>query len=621
MNRNEIILPNGEVIKYDDLMKDLMERDKIRMVEVPRDVDKELSKFYDYELKKKIIYSRFKSYDELDNYLKIKLKSFVNGPTANEFIEKHLPGVKESTEAIKKVIDNGGKIMIVSDMDADGVTSGAILYKMFKKILGYDNIEVMINKKKFGHGINATLTNLLIQSYSKEPYELIITSDHGSHNRENLSKLKNELGIGVIVTDHHLFKEDEKPINIEAFVNPKISTPEESYFYNITGASVAYFTIVHYFNKYGDKTNYEKIEYIYYLITYLGLTVISDCVDLKSFINRKILIKALNTINNTRIKHDPFWKLMLKLQSKIYLIDENVLGFGVIPELNSPGRIGDPLNSFKLLAAETMEEAEEAYEYVHDVNVDRKKMQKSVLKNEERLEYTDGIVKVVLIDNSEGIQGILANNILINENYKMVVVFTKHMVNDDVIFVGSGRSQEGTININQLLEEIKNNEDIILNFGGHENAVGVKIKPDLKKFFNTLKNYIAKYKIKQQKEIQVEDYIYSFRKLLLNIFATIELSPYGKGFEKPSFVSDFRIVAYRFIKSKAGNFLTMKVSFIKSKNVVNIFYSVKDSEFIKLQEELKYKRYVRMVYGFNINTFRNFNKIQLLPTHMRFYEI
>ena len=618
--KDNIILPNGEVKNYKELLEDLKNEDNIRIVEVPKDVDRKLSKFYDYDLKKKITYARFKTYEELNKYLQIRLKDFINGPEANDFIEKNLPGVKESTEAIKKTIDKGGKIMIVSDMDADGVTSGAILYKMFKRILDYDNIDVMVNKKKFGHGINATLTNLLIQSYHKEPYDLIITSDHGSHNRDNITKLKEELGVDIIVTDHHLFKEDEKPIGIEAFVNPKIAAPETTDFYHITGATVAYFTLVHYFNKYGQTDDYSKIEYLYYLITYLGLTVISDCVDLKSFVNRKILIKALSTINNIRIQHDPFWKLMLELQSKVYLIDENVLGFSIIPEINSPGRIDDPINSFKLLAAETLEEAKEAYEYVHNVNTSRKKMQKNVLKEEDRVEYSDGVIKVVLIDNSEGIQGILANNILINENYKMVVVFTKHMVNDEVIYIGSGRSQEGTININQILEEIKNNEDIIINFGGHENAVGVKIKPDLKKFFKVLKKYIAKYKIKQQKEIVAEDYIFSFRKLLLDIFASIELSPFGKGFEKPTFVSDFRIAGYKFIRSKSGNFLTMKVSFIKSRNVVNVFYNIKDSEYDKLQNELKYNRYVRMVYSFNLNTFRNFNKIQLLPKYMRFYE-
>jgi len=615
MKNNNIIMPTGELVSFPVIKRDLKEKDNINIVEITN--NHFLSKFYDYDLKKKIVSKRYKEYDDLKKYLTSRLKDFVK----NDFLDKHLPGVKEASTTIIEAIKNNAKIMIVSDMDADGVTSGAILYKMFKNLLNYDNIEVVINKKKYGHGINKHLVSILKDKYKKQPYGLMITSDHGSHNRENLSELKNSLGIKIIVTDHHLFKEEESPKDIDGFVNPKRVKEKETDLYHITGTMVAYFTLVYVFNILFPNRGKEKEEYLYYLMSYLGLTIISDCVDLKSYVNRKILIKALTTINNTKIKHEPFWNLMLNMHSKIYLIDEDVLGFNIIPEINSPGRIDDPYASFLLLTAETMDNVRDDYDYVHNVNNNRKEIQKNALKTGEKIEYTDGSIKVMFVDNTDGIQGIIANNVLVNENYNMVIVFTRHKVDNETIYIGSGRSKEGAININELLSEIEEKEDIIINFGGHANAVGVKIKPDLKKFFNILKKYLKKKQIKPITEMVVEDYIYSFRKLLLNIFATIELAPYGKGFEKPLFASDFRVVNYRFIKNKTSNFLSMKVSFVKSKNVINVFYPIKDIEFEQLQQDLKYKRYVRMVYSFNINTFRNYNKVQLFPTYMRFYEL
>ena len=612
---NEIILPNGDVLTQEEYEKKLKESN-IELVKLDPKLEEELSKYFDLNFKKKVVGRRFNSIKDMKKYFDYTLKGIIN----KDFIERHLPDVKKATNLILEKMKKNEKIVIVSDMDTDGITSAAILYKMFKNLLKYDNIDVVVNKRNFGHGINKQLTRLLLDMYEKDPYGLIITSDHGSHDVVNLKTIKKNTKASIIVTDHHLFEEDEAPFKIGPFVNPKRNP--KSNFYNITGTAVAYFTLLHTFFKiYKDEDPpVELINYVYYLLTYVGLTIVSDCVPLNDPINRKLLIKALNIINNRHIEHDTFWKYIMKTLSEFYVIDETTLGFNVIPILNSPGRVGNPYESFRLLISETPEEFFDTHEKVSNTNNKRKELQLKALTTDKKIVLTNGVVKVLYIENSDGVQGIIANNIMSDENLKIVVVFSSHKEGDKTIFVGSGRSSGGEININDVLKEmVEDNEGGIVNFGGHASAVGVKIEPDIEKFYNALVKYVERAKVKKQETIYVEDIVFSFRQLLINIFSTIELSPYGIGFPPPMFVSDFRIASYKIYKTAKGNFLSMKVLFVKNNSLLTVFYPIKAYELEEMEENLKTKKYIRMTYTFNINTYRNFNRIQLLPSMIKFY--
>jgi len=611
----KVILPNGDVLTLEEYAE-VLANDKIKLVELDPEMEKELNEYFELDFKKRIVGKRFKSIKDMYKYFNYSLKNIID----KKFIERHLPDVKKATNLLLEKIKHNERIIIVSDMDTDGITSAAILYKMFKELLEYDNIDVVVNRRNFGHGINKQLTNLLIDMYKKDPFSLVITSDHGSHDVENLKRLKKELGIQIIVTDHHLFEEHEAPYEIGPFVNPKRNN--KSNFYNITGTAVAYFTLLHTFFKLNkDKeVPIEKLNYIYYLLTYVGLTIVSDCVPLNDPINRKLLIKALNIINNRHIEHDIFWKYIMETLSEYYVIDETTLGFNVIPILNSPGRVGNPYDSFRLLISESPEEFFNTHEKVTSTNTKRKELQLKAITTDKKTVLSNGIVKVIHIENSDGIQGIIANNIMNDENLKVVVVFSSHKEDNKTIFVGSGRSNGDGVNIIDVLKEMeKDNEGGIINFGGHASAVGVKIEPDIQKFYKALVKYVEKTKVKKQETVYVEDIIYSFRQLLIDIFSTIELSPYGIEFPPPIFVSDFRVASYKIYKTAKGNFLSMKVLFVKNNTLINVFYPIKAYELVELEEKLKTKKYVRLTYTFNINTYRNFNRIQLLPTSMKFY--
>jgi single-stranded-DNA-specific exonuclease len=500
-------------------------------------------------------------------------------------------------------------------MNATGVTSASVGHKMFEQVLEYNNLEVVVNKREYGNGINTVLTGMILDLIKQDGFDLVITSDHGSHDRENITKIKEETGVDVIVTDHHLFNDDEAPYIADAFINPQ--RYKDSILIDMTGAGVLYFTLLH-AKLMQDNASKEVMDRAYYLLTYVGLTIISDCMDLKNYINRKIIIKTLSDLNSLKIKHEPFWELVIKQNVSTYMIDETTLGYNVIPLLNSPGRIGDARLSYELMMSETYDIAEMLYNDIKEINTNRKDLQTKAVTVNKKEEYTDGVIKVMVIEESDGVQGIIANNVMYDENYKIVIVFTKNKRHDGYVYVGSGRSQEEGLNLEEVITAVSERSDIIIKHGGHKKAIGVKMKPDLKQFYTLLKEEVAKHKVVEKKITYVEDYIFSTKKLMLTMFDVIDTGPYGIGFERPTFCSDFVIESYRIYK-RSNILLSCKVKFSKnSTSTMSLFYSVKKSELAELEESLKKSKYIRLAYSFNVNSFRNKNKILLQPTKLVF---
>ena len=598
---------DGRVISETELIDDL-KKDNIIKNEPDPELFSYLRKYYTSYTQRSIMANRFKTKDKLDLYINTKLSTIIS----NDFIEDKLPSVKAASDVLINNIVNNRLIVVATDYDVDGATSAVIAYKMLTNLFKYDNIDIIVNKREHGNGINKHLTNDLIEYNKKIPIGMLYTSDHGSHDRVNLTKLKEETGMDVVVTDHHMFDDEEAPLNMNAFVNPQMYDNE---FRDITGTHVSYlvflYTLRRIKNEHPEININYNVDYYYYLLIYVGMTTISDCMDLKSYINRKVVIKALIDLNNETIQHDAFWKYILNKVVNSYVVDESTLSYNVIPMLNTPGRIGDPRLSYELMISEDPLKTIDLYDEVKELNEERKDKQSIVVNSTKKEEYSNGIVKVMMIEDSEGIQGIIANNVMYNEDYKVVICFTKKKTKDGFIYIGSGRAQDDEININNILTDIAEKSDIIIQHGGHKSAIGAKIKPDLKRFYNELVTEIDKKKISKIEYIYVDDYIYSMKKLILNIFDIIELGPYGIGFEKPLYTSDFIIDSYRIFKK--GNFyISMKIKLNNSSNsIISGFSTIKEKDLAYIEENLLKNKNVRLVYSLNVNSYRNLNSIQL----------
>lgn len=601
--------PDGVWVNSEDVVKSL-KCDNILIDKTNPEMKGFLDKHYSSYLQQCVLSNRYKDTEQITKYFDTKLEDILT----KEFIEENMPEVKISTPIILDVINNNKMLIHSHDGDCDGITSGAVVTKMLKGLFDYDNFEIFTSSRNDGYGVNDKVTESILKY---KDVALVMTSDHSSSDRKNLTRIRDGLGCKVIATDHHLFEETTAPLNMDVFVNPQQDTCSKD-FKDLNGTHVIYYTLLHAFLSSNIEVTEEKKNYYYYLLMYVGLTIISDCMDLKNYINRKIVIKMLTMMNSKFTKHDLFWKVTINRLRNSKIFDESTIGYKISPVINSSGRLGIPRLGYELMVSEDLETTLKLYDDITEVNKTRKERQETSVKSDNNLSFNDGKLYIGEMEGSEGVQGIISNTVMFNENYKVAIVFTRTKVEHGYILQGSGRSQDDKLHLKNILDNISKNYDIILTHGGHQKAVGIKIKDNLKMFYKILKEEIDKTDTKKIEFYNVSSHIYSDKKLLLNIFDLIDIGPFGIGFEQPKFVSDFHIESYRVFK-RNKYFVTLKVKLDKnSRNSYTVFYNVKDKDIDKFDEGIMNHKFIRLVYTIGLNSYRNYNSILLNGVDIKF---
>ena len=590
-------------------------KDNIILKEPNKEVYEQMSIFGTKDLLRKIYANRLDNVDELMKIFGLEFKTIMTP----DFI-KQIPDIDKAADTIYKHIKNNDKILIVTDYDVDGVTSAAIMHLMLKNVFDYDNFDVIVNKREYNNGINDTIRNMVIDYCKKDPnIKLMITGDHGSSDRSNYLKIKEATGIDIVVTDHHLFNKDLAPrdTDVEAFVNPQRTKCD---FNEMSGAGISYFTLLYTALKYiPEKLNKEKWDTIFYYLTYVGLTLISDSRSMKDPVNRKITRKALNILNSKRTKHNTFWTVVKENLESSYFIDETKLSYEIIPHLNTPGRIGDPYYSYMFMVTEDLETARLLYVDIENLNDTRKERQNIITDKGSDIEYTNDILCVSYVKNAHNLQGIVANRYIYDNNdYQIAFVFSKSPSNPDKnIYVGSGRCRNNEISIKSILDKIASKHDIIVKHGGHDMAVGIEIKGSIKEFFDIFSKELNNYEVNKS-YIEVDDVIISNKKLLVSLMDVKDSGPYGVEFPKPLFLSEFILEGYKIFKKK---YLVMYLRLSESSDYkVRLMYTIKKDELPQILEDLKHKKKLRAVYSISIDTYMNTNKILLNGNYIKFID-
>jgi len=609
---------NDTVKAVNEKIKNILsnaKKDNIVLKEMNKEVYDQMQIFGTKYLVRKIYANRLNSVDELMKIFGLEFKTIMT----LDYI-KQLPDVDKAADVIYKHIKNNDKILIVTDYDVDGVTSAAIMHLLLKNIFDYDNFDVIVNKREYNNGINDTIRNMIIDYCKKDPsIKLMITGDHGSSDRSNYNKIKEATDIDIVVTDHHLFNDELAPReqDVEAFVNPQRG---KSDFNEMSGAGISYFTLLYTALKYmSDKLDKDKWDLIYYYLTYIGLTLISDSRSMKDALNRKITRKALNILNSKRTKHNVFWTIVKEKLDSSYFIDETKLSYEIIPHLNTPGRIGDPYYSYMFMVAEDEDSARLLYNDIENLNDTRKERQNTITDKGSDIEYKNDILYVSYVKNAHNLQGIVANRYIYeNNNYQIAFVFSRSPSNHDKnVYVGSGRCRNSDISIKNILDNIAEKYDIIVKHGGHDMAVGIEIKGDIKKFFDIFNQELKQYNINKS-QIEVDDVIISNKKLLVSMMDVKDSGPYGVEFPKPTFLSEFIIEGYKIFKKK---YLVMYLRLSESSDYkVRLMYTIKKDELDETLDNLKYKNKIRAVYNISVDTYMNTNKILLNGLYVKFID-
>ena len=448
-------------------------------------------------------------------------------------------GMAEAVARIEQALENGEKILIYGDYDADGVTSTTVMLNVLLD-LGADVSFKIPNRFIHGYGPHEAL----FREAHDEGVQLIITVDNGISGIEPIRVAK-ELGMDVIVTDHHE-PGDELP-SADIILHPRI--PEGHYpFGELAGVGVA-FKLAH--ALYGELPTH--------LIEFVAVGTVADLVPLVD--ENRYLVKR--GIEELRRSLSPWIQAMCEVASAEQTkINEETIGFYFGPRLNAVGRLGEAAPGVELLMAEDNAKAIALAKQLNACNSERKDIVKSITDEAIALIESDKKIgeSLVLVVAGEGwnagVVGIVASR-LVELYYRPTIVLALDYEKGTA--KGSARSIEGF----HLYNELAKNRDILPHFGGHPMAAGMTLSIDHVDELRSRLDTQARACLSEEHLTPVLNIDIPLKMDEISADAIEEIStlgPFGTDFPKPVYVlEDVEIASMRKIGA-AENHIKMELT-------------------------------------------------------------
>ncbi|MFT9817608.1 single-stranded-DNA-specific exonuclease RecJ [Lysinibacillus sp. NPDC056185] len=424
-------------------------------------------------------------------------------------------GMAEAVARIEHALENGEKILVFGDYDADGVSSTTVMLNVLLD-LGADVSFKIPNRFIHGYGPN----EVLFREAHDEGVQLIITVDNGISGIEPI-RIAKELGMDVIVTDHHEPGDELPPADI--ILHPRI--PEGHYpFGDLAGVGVA-FKLAH--ALYGELPTQ--------LFEYVAIGTVADLVPLVD--ENRYLVKR--GIEEMRRSLSPWVQAMCEVASAEQAkISEETIGFYFGPRLNAVGRLGEAAPGVELLMAEDNAKAIAIAKQLNTCNSERKDIVKSITDEAIALIESDKKVgeSLVLVIAGEGwnagVVGIVASR-LVELYYRPTIVLS--LDHEKGTAKGSARSIEGF----HLYNELAKNRDILPHFGGHPMAAGMTLSIEHVDELRSRLDAQARACLSEEQLTPVLNIDIPLKMDEISADAIEEIStlgPYGTDFPKPVYV-------------------------------------------------------------------------------------
>ena len=434
-----------------------------------------------------------------------------------------LPDMAKAVDRILTAVEDGEKIAVFGDYDADGVTATAVLYHFLQNIAEADVVSYIPDRLTEGYGMSVAA----VDSLCEVGVTLIVTVDNGIVAFDQIAHAA-ELGIDVVVTDHHKCA-DVLP-ECCAVVDPCI-LKEETPLNNLCGAGVA-FTLV---RALADEIGvYEEISR-YIPIVMIG--TLGDVVPLTGD-NRVIVKYGMEKLC------DFGWIGLESLISKItegkssqQKISSMFISYQLVPKLNAAGRLGNAMRAFELLVCEETNEAARLAEELIAENTKRQATEAEIAEKamkEDSLKTTDKDCIVLAMGENwhHGVIGIVASRL--TEKYKkpsFVLSIEKDSEGKNDIARGSARSVKG-FNLHKALTECAS---LLEKFGGHEMAAGLSIPTEnIPQFIESMNAYAEQNNQYQEpSNLQIDAVVSPYELTVKSVERLEELEPYGQGNSQP----------------------------------------------------------------------------------------
>ena len=434
-------------------------------------------------------------------------------PLSDPFLLKDMD---KAAARITRAVENMEKIAVYGDYDADGVTSTAMLYS-YLETRGADVIFYIPQREGEGYGMNMGAVEYL----KEQGVSLIVTVDNGISSVQEVARA-NELGIDVVVTDHHRPQE----ILPDAVAVVDAYRPDDTSSYkHFSGVGIAFKLLMALEDGAGDV---EDLLEAYSDLAAIG--TIGDIVPLTGE-NRTLIRAGLERLSQS---DRPGVQALLEnagIAGKA-LTSTNV-AFTLVPRINATGRMGAPERAVRLLISGYEEEAEVLSEEICADNEERRRVEAEIAEAAFADIEAKGYMKdrVVVVDGENwhhGVIGIVASRVT-ERCGKPCMIISR----GETEAKGSGRSIEGF----SLFEAICACGDLLIKFGGHPMAAGITLKPEnIEAFRKRINQYAAEHFPQMPTQTVTLDCKLNPAALSVSMAQSLtQLEPFGNGNPQPVF--------------------------------------------------------------------------------------
>ena len=447
-----------------------------------------------------------------------------------------LPDMQAAVDRLVTAREKQEHITIYGDYDIDGLTATTVLIDAFKSF-GFEHVKAFIpNRFVEGYG----LTVDAVERIATEGADLVVTVDCGSLSQKEIERA-NELGVDIIVTDHHNVMPVQPPA--VAVINPKrllqdypdeydhyVLKPDSKMvgkiypFLDLPGVGVAFKLVQALQTKLdGLEPGQEK-----WLLDLVALGTVCDVVTLVDE-NRTHVFWGLKVLSKTR---RPGLKALMAVAGvRPEKVSARDLGFGLGPRMNAAGRLETAQYALDMLIAADGMEALSFARQLDEMNQARRKDQDAILKEatvQAELLQADPVLVVAAEGWNHGIVGIVAAKLL--EKYQKPT-YVLGIEGDTA--KGSARSYGDF----SAADAIRSADDIITKGGGHKLAAGVTVPTkNIDAFRKRVNKFYVSQKIQNQAALllptaDVDAQLSELDEALVELIATLE--PFGSGNPQP----------------------------------------------------------------------------------------
>lgn len=521
------------------------------------------------------------------------IERYLHGTVRDLYNPHLLKDMDRAAALIMEKIAAGMNIRIVGDYDIDGVCSTYLLYRGISRCGGKVSFQIP-ERIRDGYGINESI----IEKAKADGVDTIVTCDNGIAALEQI-RLAKELGMTVIVTDHHEVVRSDDGAQIlpdaDAVVNPKQEGCEYP-FREICGGVVAYKLVQVLY----EMAGVSRDEWAG-MLEFAAIATVGDVMKLRDE-NRIIVKWGLKQMQNSR-------SLGLKALVEACGLDISALtayhiGFVIGPCLNASGRLQTAKLALELLLCEDEMAAAEMAAELKILNEERKTMTQDgveeALIQVESLYADDSVLVVFLPECHESLAGIIAGRV--REAWsRPTFVLTR---GEDGV-KGSGRSIEAY----HMYEALCGVQDLLLKFGGHPMAAGFSLREeDVEEF---------RRRLNRQADLKPEDFI---AKVWIDVAMPLEyisenlvnelkvLEPFGQGNEKPQFAQKNLSIRSSRVLGKNRNAVKLALVTENGLAMDGMLFTEGD----RFMEELEGNRKIDVIYYPDINEYNGNRTLQIV---------